>query len=324
TCYQPPYLPLTDHVVVETWPQTVTIGDFNVKSPEWHSMTTTTRGRVLLQFLQNHEDVAAYGPDGPTYYGAVGRPDVLDITLLRAISMAADLAMHYEGATSHATILLTLGNEGRGEDTVAKRRTDWGVFRAEMQRICAPIPVIRDAADLEAVLANLEMDIHTALEASTMEKTERRIANYAGVLPLMLQDLIRERRAAKRRARRTAHPLDKQTLNQLNRKVKASLEEHYQDSWQRHLESLNPEDRSLWTMQRALRTTRKPMPPIHRENGIVYTRYEKAEAFADNLELQCRENFHADEDEDHADEVERRVRRYKRQPDRNDIRRATS
>uniref|UniRef100_V5GNF3 Putative RNA-directed DNA polymerase from transposon X-element n=1 Tax=Anoplophora glabripennis TaxID=217634 RepID=V5GNF3_ANOGL len=326
TCYQPPQLPLTDHdlrAVLETWPQTVAIGDFNAKSPEWHSTTTTTRGRVLLQFLQNHEDVAAYGPDGPTYYGAVGRPDVLDIALLRAIPMDADLTTHYEGATNHAPILLTLGDERRGEDTVAKRRTDWGLFRAEMQRICAPIPVIRDAADLEAAIASLETDIHTALEASTTETTERRIANYAGELPLMLQDLIRERRAAKRRATRTAHPRDKQTLNQLNRRVKAALEEHYQDSWQRHLESLNPEDRSLWTMQRALRTTRKPMPPIHGENGIVYTRYEKAEAFADSLELQCRENLLDDEDEDHADEVERRVRRYRRQPDRDDIRPAT-
>ncbi|XP_023311276.1 uncharacterized protein LOC111691953 [Anoplophora glabripennis] len=260
TCYQPPQLPLTAHdlrVVLETRPQTVAIGDFNAKSPKWHSTTTTTRGSVLLQFLHNHEDVAA--------------PYVLDITLLRAIPMAADLATHHEGATNHAPILLTLGDERR---------------------------------DFEAALASLETDIHTALEASTTETTERRIANYAGELPIMLQDLNRERHA-------------------LNRRVKAALEEHYEDSWQRHLESLNPEDRILWTMQWALRTTRKPMPPIHGNNGIVYTRYEKAEAFADSLELQCRENLLDDEDEDHADEVERRVRRYRRQPDRDDIRPAT-
>ncbi|XP_018576915.1 uncharacterized protein LOC108915379 [Anoplophora glabripennis] len=281
TCYQPPQLPLTDYdlrAVLETRPQTVAIEDFN----EITRMSTSNSCRTTrtLQRMDLMDRRTTGNTDG------------------------ADLATHYEGATNHAPILVTLGDEHRGEDTVAKRRTDWGLFRAKMQRICPPTPVVRDVADLETALASLETDIHTALEASTTETTERRIANYAGELPIMLQDLIRKRRAVKRRATRTAHPRDKQTLNQLNRRVKAALEEHYQDSWQRHLESLNPEDRSLWTMQRALRTTRKPLPPIHGENGILYTRYQKAETFADSLELQCRENLLDDEDEDHADEVE--------------------
>ncbi|KAJ8919355.1 hypothetical protein NQ315_003940 [Exocentrus adspersus] len=75
--------------------------------------------------------------------------------------------------------------------------------------------------------------------------------------------------------------------------------------------------------KKILRTQRKPIPPIHGERGIVRTNSEKAEAFADSFELQCRENQLDDEDEDHEEEVERRVRRLNRLPDEDEIRPST-
>lgn len=57
--YQSASRPLMDHdlqVVLGTWPQMMAIGNFNTKSSEWNSTTSTTRGRVLLRYLQNHND----------------------------------------------------------------------------------------------------------------------------------------------------------------------------------------------------------------------------------------------------------------------------
>ncbi|KAJ8911514.1 hypothetical protein NQ315_012485 [Exocentrus adspersus] len=65
-------------------------------------------------------------------------------------------------------------------------------------------------------------------------------------------------------------------------------------------EDLNPRDNSLWKTQKALKTKRRPVPPLHGEQGIVHTNRDKAEAFADSLELQCRENQLDDEDKEHT------------------------
>ncbi|CAH1384628.1 unnamed protein product, partial [Tenebrio molitor] len=46
----------------------------------------------------------------------------------------------------------------------------------------------------------------------------------------------------------------------------------------------------------------KPLPPIHGTRGLVFSDDEKAETFADSLELQCRPNI-ADADLDHIEEV---------------------
>jgi len=90
----------------------------------------------------------------------------------------------------------------------------------------------------------------------------------------------------------------RQELNQLNRRVKAALDDHRENQWQEHLESLNPEDRSMWKTCKALRQKRKPIQPLTGNNGIVYEKRDKVESFADTLERQFQEN---DIDDDYAD-----------------------
>ncbi|KAJ8914154.1 hypothetical protein NQ315_016233 [Exocentrus adspersus] len=94
------------------------------------------------------------------------------------------------------------------------------------------------------------------------------------------KQLIRDRRATRRRALRSGAPEHRRIANQLSRRVRAALDEHRQETWRRFVESLNPRDNSLWKTQKALKTRRRPVPPLHGEQGIVR---DKAEAFADSL-----------------------------------------
>lgn len=323
SCYQPPRNALLSRDLEALFPggaQVVAIGDFNAKSQEWNSRLTNTRGREMLRFLGTHQNILAMGPEEPTYHHVRNRPDVLDIALLQNMTLNFEnLRTLDEGSSDHNPILLELGDQDEDMSTFTKKRTDWEQFRASLQRDIAPIPRIESEEEIEAAISTLEEDIHRALRASTTETVTRRVAAPMGELPEDTRQLIRDRRRAKRIAQRTRQPQARLVYNQLSRRVKAALQEHRQARWQRHLESLNPEDRSMWNTQKALRNPRKPMPPIHGEQGIVYTRQQKAEAFADSLELQCRENQLDGEDEDWSDDVERRVRRINRLPDDDEI-----
>ncbi|KAJ8922704.1 hypothetical protein NQ315_007738 [Exocentrus adspersus] len=256
----------------------------------------------------------------PTFDGQ-GRfaPDVLDIALLKAIPAETDITSHHEGSSDHNPVLLTMGDPTPQGDIIVKRNTDWANFRAEMQRSTA-IPRIETTDDLEAAVVSLETDIRTALERSTTETREVRQANYIGEIPLEAQQLIRDRRAARRRALRSGAPEHRRIANQLSRRVRAALDEHRQETWRRFVESLNPRDNSLWKTQKALKTRRRPVPPLQGEQGIVHTNRDKAEAFADSLELQCRENQLDDEDEEHTALVERRAMRIGQTPEDEEIR----
>ncbi|KAJ8915493.1 hypothetical protein NQ315_012374 [Exocentrus adspersus] len=223
---------------------------------------------MLKRFLANNDDVHAVGPEEPTYDGqGRSRPDVLDIALLKAIPLQAQLEVVYEGSSDHSPILLIV----------------------EMQRNTA-LPRIETVDELEAAVMTLETDIHTAEARSTTETVEIFRQDYVGELPHATKLLIRERRSARRRSIRTGDPVDRNALNQLSRRVRAALDEHFNERWRKHTEEINEGDheRSLWKQQKILRTQRKPIPPIHGERGIVRTNSEKAEAFADSFELQTR------------------------------------
>lgn len=325
SCYNPPRLPLLDDDLdlILSWPQTVAIGDFNAKSPAWHSRTTTTKGRVLLNYLDAHDDITILGPTEPTFYGAAGLPDVLDITLLKSIPLTAQISAEHEGSTAHNPITLDLGRRQGNLGTFTRRFTDWGRFRAEMQRSTA-LPVIETTQDLEAAVLSLETDIKNALTLTTTETIVPRLTNPRGILPDDIKQLIRDRRRQKRLATRTRLPRHRHDLNVLNRRVKAALSELAQERWARHLESLDPQDNSLWKVQKALRLpARRRIPPIHGSRGVVYTDQEKAEAFADSLELQCRLPQLPDEDEEFERAVRRAARRIDREPDSDIIQPAT-
>ncbi|KAJ8917642.1 hypothetical protein NQ315_005089 [Exocentrus adspersus] len=305
SCYHPPSRTILEQdieALLTVGPRVIAIGDFNAKAQDWNSRQLNPSGAALRRFLENTVDVVAIGPVEPTFDGQ-GRfaPDVLDIALLKAIPAETDITSHHEGSSDHNP-----------------RNTDWANFRAEMQRSTA-IPRIETTDDLEAAVVSLETDIRTALERSTTETREVRQANYIGEIPLEAQQLIRDRRAARRRALRSGAPEHRRIANQLSRRVRAALDEHRQETWRRFVESLNPRDNSLWKTQKALKTRRRPVPPLQGEQGIVHTNRDKAEAFADSLELQCRENQLDDEDEEHTALVERRAMRIGQTPEDEEI-----
>ena len=63
------------------------------------------------------------------------------------------------------------------------------------------------------------------------------------------------------------------------------LNEWRNDQWIATLESLDPEDQSLWRMTKRVMRIPTPSPPVT-QGGIALSDSEKAEALADNLENQ--------------------------------------
>ncbi|KAJ8910998.1 hypothetical protein NQ315_011263 [Exocentrus adspersus] len=311
SCYHPPNrtVEIQDlEALMAIGPALIAIGDFNAKALDWNCLTQNYSGAELRRFLANNNDVHAVGPEELTYDGlGRTRPDVLDIALLKAIPLQVQLEVVYEGSSNHSPILLTVGEPTPPGGTVTKRRTNWAQFRAEMQRNTA-LPRIETVDELEAAVMTLQTDIHIAEARSTTETVEIFRQDYVGELPHATKLLIRERRSARRRSIRTGDPVDRNALNQLSRRVRAALDEHFNERWRKHTEEINEgaHDRDFWKLQKILRTQRKPIPPIHGERGIVRTNSEKAEAFSDSFELQCRENQLENEDEDHEEEIERR------------------
>jgi hypothetical protein len=75
-------------------------------------------------------------------------------------------------------------------------------------------------------------------------------------------------------------------VNRLQRSVTNQLNEWRNDQWSNTLESLDPEDQSLWKMTRWVMRIPAPSPPLVTQGGLALSDSKKAEALADSLVAQ--------------------------------------
>jgi hypothetical protein len=98
--------------------------------------------------------------------------------------------------------------------------------------------------------------------------------------------MIRLKNRLRRRWQITRDPALKAEVNRLPRSVTRRLNEWKNDQWSATLESLNPEDQSLWRMTKRVMRVPTPSPPLVTPGGIALSDSEKAEGLADNMETQ--------------------------------------
>jgi hypothetical protein len=104
-------------------------------------------------------------------------------------------------------------------------------------------------------------------------------------IPAGIQDKIRPKNRLRRQWQVTRDPALKAEVNRLQRSVTRRLNEWRNGQWSATLESLDPEDQSLWRMTKRMMRVPTPSPPGH-QGGIALLDSEKADALADSLETQ--------------------------------------
>ena len=84
----------------------------------------------------------------------------------------------------------------------------------------------------------------------------------------------------------TGDPALEAEVHRLQRSVTHQLNEWRNEQWSDTLESLDPQDQSLWKMKKRVTRVPTPSPPLVTPGGFALSDSEKAEALADSLEAQ--------------------------------------
>jgi hypothetical protein len=290
--------------ILDTGASVIAAGDFNSKHLTWGSRETNRNGRILFD-LADATDFRIEAPPEPTHYDSRGyRADILDIALIKNVPFQIRLHVSLALNSDHMPVLMHIGDEANDANTnITIRTTNWPRFAEILETDFGPIPRIESVEDLESAAGALEDKI----------KSDRLNSN-SGRAATKRDFATMDRRSNSRKEscqapclsdwRRSRHNTE---ANRLGNEVKYALIDHRSDRWETKLESLTTEDNSIWRMAKALRSNHKPLPPIQGANGLVLSDVDKAEAFADSLELQCTPNV-VDADPVHIEEIENQVR----------------
>lgn len=69
-------------LVMQNHNSSILCGDLNAKNTDWNCNTTNKNGRTLIKYVENR-NLAISAPNEPTHYGHHGRPDILDILIMK-------------------------------------------------------------------------------------------------------------------------------------------------------------------------------------------------------------------------------------------------
>lgn len=97
-------------------------------------------------------------------------------------------------------------------------------------------------------------------------------------LPPEIKALINNKNRALKEARLTADPIWKREANRKQQEVKTKIEGFFNETWERNLSSLNPDDNSLWKLCKRLRKT-----TYHTGDGTLW-----CGRYGANIKQQCR------------------------------------
>lgn len=263
------------------------MGDLNAKHVAWGCHTSNPSGRALLQ-LVDEQNITLHVPNEPTHFSPVGRPEILDLAISSGILNDLQIEVLPDLSSDHNPILLKLDGLEDYRKKQEIKTTNWTNFHYRLNNLVSIVPTLHTKEDIDIEIGTFTTDIQNTVNSCSKIIQVSQVRPY--ILPQHIIIKIREKRRIRKRAQRTLDPVDLGEANRLNYELKLLLREYHNDRWESKIDNLNEDTSAAWKLVRRLRNKQSHTPPIQSRNGVCYSDTDKAEAFADNLEVQCSVN----------------------------------
>jgi len=240
-------------------------GDLNVKHVVWNSRLNTRRWKLLRDYPDGNSCLT-FGPESqpPTHTTPLVNPDVLDNVINKNLSFPVYLTSCSALRSDHLPVFIDASCRSsfhNPPDRPDFRPTDCASFQAQLEELIPFDSELHNEMAIDTCVENFSGSVLKALAASTPKR--RPLDNPRPSVPAGIKDYVRLKKRMWRQWQITRDPALKAEVNRLQMSVTRRLNEWRHDQWTATLESLDPEDQSLWKMTK--RGTRVPTssPPGH-------------------------------------------------------------
>lgn len=261
-------------------------GDLNAHHRRWGSARTNHAGKIIESFLLD-SSVLLLVPDEATHFHA-GRQTIIDYGMTKDFYHNIRHRVLPELNSDHNPVLFIVENVFIDEPLATRKTTDWHAFRRSLAEEELNLSLISEQ-DVFVAVNSLSERISDAKQRHTKVSLVEKYNPYD--LPNEIKKLIRLKNRVRRRARNTGDPSLRREANHLTRVIRDKISRFLNERWGEFLESFDPGDLRLWKLAKHFQVRNKTvMPPIRGTTGLLFNDIDKAEAFADSLELQFQEN----------------------------------
>ena len=238
-------------------------GDLNAIHVDWNLRLSTRRGKLLRAYADENSCLI-FGPDSPTTnpYNPSVTPDVLDIVITKNLSIPVYLTSCSALSSEHLPVIIDTTRRSSFQHPPHRpdfRRNDWANFQIHLEDLVPFDSELHNEMAIDTCVETFSGAVLEALEAITRKLRPR--VDPRPSIPAGILDKIRLKNRLRRQWQITRDPALKAEANRLQRSVSLRLNAWRNDQWGATLESLDPQDKSLWRMTKRLMGVPTPSPP---------------------------------------------------------------
>ena len=260
-------------------------GDLNAKHVDWNSRLSTRQGKLLRDYADGNSCLI-FGPENPTTnpHNPLATSDVLYIVITKNHTSPVYLTSCSALSSDYLPVLIDTTCRSSSTNRIAlisgaltgtNSKLTWNIKFRSIRNYTNGWQLTRSLRTSPAPSSRFWR--HLLPNVAACRPTASDTGWHLG------------RNSLKNRLRRqwqvTRDPTLRAEVYRMQRSVTRRLNEWRNDQWSATLESLNPEDQSLWRMAKRVMRVPTPSSPWS-PRGIALSDSEKAEALADTLETQ--------------------------------------
>jgi hypothetical protein len=297
TYYNPPGQPLDKQAISNffaTHPQAILVGDLNAHNRSWGSQLNNPAGDALEQILES-DHLLMINNEEPTYE-PIHRPTykaILDLAITNQATAAN--VLHFsttdELRSDHTTIIIKVRSclPRKRQQVTTIKTLNMDKLKSVLLSCCPEINQINNKEDLDKAANSITRTIQAAQDSATKIKQINIEPSRFLVLPDNIIKLIKQKRAARRRAQ--TDETAKTKYYSLAKQVRTEINNFKSTKWQDYcteLNSLSVSDTKLWNAIKSIDSSGKgnyKLPCLVNGTGPLTNKpNETAEIFASTLE----------------------------------------
>ncbi|GBN39168.1 putative RNA-directed DNA polymerase from transposon X-element, partial [Araneus ventricosus] len=282
--YRPPHGRINTQELDRLFSQSakaIVVGDFNAKHAAWSMGSSNTNGSIIHDHIANN-NLVLLAPLEPTHF-PYHHPSssTLDFGILKNIS-SGDATSINDLSSDHNPVAFEINvNASLASPAKKVNITNWTIFCETIHNRVPGNPKMNNIADVDDCIRQFTCNITTAVNLATKSRV---IAGPFRQLPSFIVDKIKLKNRFRKFYQQTFYPPYKRKAYKLQREIHEDIVNFDNNRWREMIQGINPEDNSLYEMNRKLSKKCIPTPPILDTDGMKYTPLGKANAFRHCLE----------------------------------------
>ncbi|GBN88314.1 putative RNA-directed DNA polymerase from transposon X-element [Araneus ventricosus] len=221
-------------------------------------------------------------PPSPTRFG-YNSATILDLALIKDFILPYEITSLPELYSDHKPIKLTFKLKFSTPHDKITSNTDWSKFQNYLRNHVEYKPYrISNEMDIEEAVCNFEKNLQNAHRFAT-KIVKNSTSTY---IHPNIKDLIKTRNKTKKDSQTLRNPSIKTELNRIEKLIKKLEKESRQKDKTEELETLNPENGTLWTKAKIMRRKAQKIPALKGEFKLALSDPDKAETIELSLEKQ--------------------------------------